>query len=64
VGLDGHVGGGVGDAGEHEAVAHLIIVKERLVRLVDGTSLQHHGGGGEGKGFSAWIKEGVGRKAL
>ena len=25
----------VGDAREHEAVAHLVIIKERLIRLVD-----------------------------
>ena len=39
VGLDGAVGGGVGDAGEDEAVAHLVVVKEGLVGLVDGTRL-------------------------
>ena len=39
MGLDGAVGGGVGDAGEDEAAAHLVVVKERLVGLVDGTSL-------------------------
>jgi hypothetical protein len=40
VGLDGAVRGRVGDAGEHEAVAHLVVIKERLVGLVDGTSLE------------------------
>jgi hypothetical protein len=40
VGLDGAVGGGVGDAGEHEAVAHLVVVQEGLVGLVDGPSLR------------------------
>jgi hypothetical protein len=40
VGLDGAVRGRVGDAGEHEAVAHLVVVKEGLVGLVDGTSLR------------------------
>ena len=39
MGLDGAVGGGVGDAGEDEAVAHLIVVEEGLVGLVDGTGL-------------------------
>ena len=39
VGLDGAVGGGVGNAGEDEAAAHLVVVKEGLVGLVDGTSL-------------------------
>ena len=37
VGLDGAVGGGVGDAGEGEAGAHLVVVEEGLVGLVDGT---------------------------
>ena len=40
MGLDGAVRGRVGDAGEHEAVAHLVVIKERLVGLVDGTSLR------------------------
>ncbi len=35
--LDGAVGGGVRDAGEGEARAHLVVVQERLVGLVDGT---------------------------
>ena len=39
VGLDGAVGGGVGDAGEGEAGAHLVVVEEGLVGLVDGTGL-------------------------
>ena len=39
VGLDGAVGGGVGDAGEDEAVAHLVVIEEGLVGLVDGTGL-------------------------
>eukprot|EP00414_Alexandrium_minutum_P009453 CAMPEP_0113833288 /NCGR_PEP_ID=MMETSP0328-20130328/7825_1 /TAXON_ID=39455 /ORGANISM="Alexandrium minutum" /LENGTH=61 /DNA_ID=CAMNT_0000801543 /DNA_START=106 /DNA_END=288 /DNA_ORIENTATION=- /assembly_acc=CAM_ASM_000350 len=34
--LDGHIGGRVGDASEAEAIAHLIVVQEGLVRLVDG----------------------------
>ena len=37
--LDGAVGGGVRDAGEGEARAHLVVVQERLVGLVDGTGL-------------------------
>ena len=36
VGLDGAVGGGVRDAGEGEARAHLVVIEERLVGLVDG----------------------------
>ena len=32
---DGAVRGGVGHAGQHEALAHLVVVKERLVALVD-----------------------------
>ena len=39
MGLDGAVGGGVGDAGEDEAVAHLVVIEEGLVGLVDGTGL-------------------------
>ena len=39
MGLDGAVGGGVGDAGEDEAVAHLVGIEEGLVGLVDGTGL-------------------------
>mmetsp|Transcript_10658 Transcript_10658/g.13207 ORF Transcript_10658/g.13207 Transcript_10658/m.13207 type:complete len:225 (+) Transcript_10658:217-891(+) len=38
VGLDGAVRGGVGHAGEAEALAHLVVVKEGAVRLVNGTS--------------------------
>merc|ERR1719188_822744 len=40
VGLDGHVRGGVGDASQAEAIAHLVVVQEGLVRLVDGAG-QH-----------------------
>ena len=32
---DGAVAGGVGDAGQHKAVCHLLIVEEGLVGLVD-----------------------------
>jgi hypothetical protein len=39
VGGDGAVGGGVGDAGEDEALAHLVVIKERLVRLVNATGI-------------------------
>lgn len=39
VGGDGHVGGGVGDACEHEAVVLLGFVKERLVGLVNSAGL-------------------------
>jgi len=37
VGLDDAVRGGVGNAGEGEAVAHLLVVEEGLIGLVDGT---------------------------
>lgn len=40
VGGDGAVGGRVGDAGEDEALLHLLVVEEGLVRLVDGARLQ------------------------
>ena len=43
MGLDGAVGGGVGDAGEDEAVAHLVAIEEGLVGLVDGTGLLRWG---------------------
>ena len=43
MGLDGAVGGGVGDAGEDEAVAHLVVIEEGLVGLVDGTGLLWRG---------------------
>ena len=36
---DGHVGGGVGDACEHEAVALLGVVQEGLVGLVNSAGL-------------------------
>jgi len=38
VGHDGHIAGGVSDAGEDESVGNLAILEERLVRLVDGSS--------------------------
>jgi hypothetical protein len=37
VSLNGAVGGGVGHAGEDKAVAHLVVIEERLVGLVNGT---------------------------
>ena len=36
VGLNGAVGGGVGDARKRKALAHLVLVEEGAVRLVDG----------------------------
>lgn len=48
VGLDGDVGGGVGDAGQHEAVALLGIVQEGLVGLVDGAGDDLSGAAGAG----------------
>ena len=48
VGLDGAVRGGVGHAGQHEAVAHLGIVQEGLVRLVDGAGSDLAGAAGAG----------------
>lgn len=39
VGRDGAVRGWVGNAGEHESIAHLVVIQERLVRLVNGSSL-------------------------
>ncbi|OUS45302.1 hypothetical protein BE221DRAFT_49923, partial [Ostreococcus tauri] len=40
--LDGAVRRRVGDAREHEAVAHLVVIQEGLVGLVDGTGLRRH----------------------
>lgn len=39
VGGDGHIGGGVGHAGQDEALAHLVVIKERLVGLVNTASV-------------------------
>jgi hypothetical protein len=39
VGGDGAVGGGVSDAGEDEALAHLVVIEERLVGLVNTTGI-------------------------
>mmetsp|Transcript_8000 Transcript_8000/g.23449 ORF Transcript_8000/g.23449 Transcript_8000/m.23449 type:complete len:203 (+) Transcript_8000:127-735(+) len=44
--LDGAVRGGVGHAREHEALLHLAIIEEGLVRLVDGA--RHHLAGAGG----------------
>lgn len=48
VGGDGAVRGWVGHAGEHESVAHLVVVQEGLVGLVNGSSLDLSGAGGAG----------------
>ena len=40
VGLDGHIGGGIGDASEAESIAHLVIIQESLVALVN-AALKH-----------------------
>lgn len=39
MGNDGHVGGGVGDACEHEAVALLALVQKGLIGLVNSAGL-------------------------
>ncbi len=39
VGGDGHIAGGVCHAGEDKALAHLVVVQEALVALVNGTGL-------------------------
>ena len=36
VGLDRAIRGGVGHARQHKALAHLVVVEERAIRLVDG----------------------------
>jgi len=43
VGGDGAVRGWVSNAGEHKAIAHLVVIQERLVRLVDGSGLDLSG---------------------
>jgi len=48
VGGDGAVAGGVGHAGQHEAVAHLGVVQEGLVALVNGAGLDLAGAAGAG----------------
>ena len=46
VGLDGAVGGGIGDAGQHETSFDLIVVQEALVGLINGASGDLAGAGG------------------
>ena len=48
MGGDGAVGGGVGDAGQDEAVALLGVIEERLVGLVNGSLLDLAGAAGAG----------------
>lgn len=50
VGLDGAVGGRVGHAGEHESVAHLVVIQEGLIGLVDGSCGHLSGAAGAGSG--------------
>lgn len=64
VGGNGAVAGGVGHAGQHKAVAHLSIVQEALVALVNGAGLNLAGAAGAG----TWVgrkggREGEGRRA-
>jgi len=48
VGGDGHIAGGVGHAGQHKALADLVVIQEALVALVDGTGLNDTGAAGAG----------------
>eukprot|EP00618_Florenciella_parvula_P034271 CAMPEP_0119541542 /NCGR_PEP_ID=MMETSP1344-20130328/53016_1 /TAXON_ID=236787 /ORGANISM="Florenciella parvula, Strain CCMP2471" /LENGTH=154 /DNA_ID=CAMNT_0007585537 /DNA_START=194 /DNA_END=658 /DNA_ORIENTATION=- len=48
VGLDGHVRGRVGHAGEGEAIRELVIVKERLLGVVERAGLDLAGAGRAG----------------
>eukprot|EP00959_Pyramimonas_sp_CCMP1952_P293347 6134993-Pyramimonas_sp.AAC.1 len=48
VGGDGAVTHGVRDAGQHKAVAHLLVIEEGLVGLVDGAGGHLAGAGGAG----------------
>lgn len=43
MGLDGNIRSWVGNAGEDEAIGHLVFVEERLVGVVDGTVLDKTG---------------------
>lgn len=52
MGLDGHVRGGVGHAGQHEALLLLVVVQEGLVGLVDGALLR--AGERRGRGQGLW----------
>ena len=45
VGGDSDIGGGVGDAGKDEALAHLVVIKERLVGLVNTAGVNLAGAG-------------------
>jgi len=53
VGGDGHVRGGVGDAGQHESVAGLVVVQEGLVALVGRSALNLSGTAGASSGAAA-----------
>jgi hypothetical protein len=46
VGQDGAIRGGIGDTGEHKPSFDLIIIQERLVRLVNRTGLHLTSAGG------------------
>ena len=51
VGLDGHVGCGIGHASEAKALAHLVIIQEGLVALIN--AAREHLAGAAGAGASA-----------
>lgn len=50
VGGDGAVGGWVGNAGEHKSIGHLVVIQERLVGLVNSSSLDLSGARRAGSG--------------
>jgi len=52
VGLDGNVRSWVGNAGEDEAICQLVIVEERLVRVVDSAVLDQAGAGTASSSFA------------
>ena len=43
VGLNGDIGGRVGNAGQHESLGHLGIIKVGLARLINGAGSHHAG---------------------
>jgi len=46
VGCDGNIGGRVCDAGKNESISNLAVLKERLIRLVNGSSNNLSSAGG------------------
>ena len=56
VGGDSDIGGGVSHAGEDEALAHLVVIEERLVGLVNTTGI-HLSGARRASSSAARVRE-------